>query len=229
MKKKVLIISAHPDDDILGCGGFISKFKKKYDFRIVFIAEGSSCRFNDLIKDKDKIAKTIETRNSYAIDALRSLSVKDVKFYNLPCGRLNNQPIIEINKIIENEISKYKPNIVFTHAEKDTNNDHRVIYKSTMMATRPGVFETLESVISYEVLSSTEWNYSEVFSPNHFVALDKSHVKEKWNALKCFTSEIKKFPHPRSEQGIITHASYRGMQSGFKFAEAFKIIRYFQK
>lgn len=229
MKNKVLIIAAHPDDDILGCGGFISKYKKKYDFRVVFIAEGSSCRFTNLNKDKDRITETILTRNSYAINALKKLSVKNVKFYNLPCGRLDTHPIIEINKILEEEINKYKPNIIFTHSENDTNNDHRVIYKSTMMATRPGIFKSLELVMSYEVLSSSEWNFSEPFSPNYFVALNKSHVKDKWNALKCFISETKKFPHPRSEQGITALALYRGMQSGFNYAEAFRVIRYFQK
>ena len=229
MKERALIISAHPDDDILGCGGFISKFKKKYNFRVVFIAEGSSCRFSNLKKDKDKIAKTIQTRNEYAIKALKTLSVEDVKFYNLPCGRLDNEPIIEINKIIEKETIQYDPKILFTHSEKDTNNDHKVIYKSSMMATRPGIFKSLESVMSYEVLSSTEWNYADAFTPNYFVSLSESNVKDKWRALKCFTSEIKSFPHPRSEEGIATLASYRGMQSGFKYAEAFKIVRSLQK
>ena len=76
MKNKVLIIAAHPDDDILGCGGFISKYKKKYDFRVVFIAEGSSCRFTNLNKDKDRITETIQTRNSYAINALKNYLLK---------------------------------------------------------------------------------------------------------------------------------------------------------
>ena len=86
----------------------------------------------------------------------------------MPCGRLDTHPIIEINKILEEEINKYKPNIIFTHSENDTNNDHRVIYKSTMMATRPGIFKSLELVMSYEVLSSSEWNFSE---PSHQIIL----------------------------------------------------------
>ena len=101
MKKNILIIAAHPDDDILGCGGFIAKYNTKANIRVIFIAEGSSCRFPDLNKNLNKIQKTIETRNNYAKDALKVLGVKQVSFYNLPCGRLDSTPIIEINKIID--------------------------------------------------------------------------------------------------------------------------------
>ncbi|MDA7541814.1 PIG-L family deacetylase [Gammaproteobacteria bacterium] len=228
MKKNILIIAAHPDDDILGCGGFMAKYNTKTNIRVIFIAEGSSCRYQDININVNKIQKTIETRNNYAKDALKVLGVKQVSFYNLPCGRLDSTPIIEINKIIENELNYFKPDMVVTHAEDDTNNDHRIVYRSTLMATRPGSFKNLKTLLSFEILSSSEWNFSKSFLPNHFESMSLKHLNLKWKALECFKSEIKKYPHPRSENGLKTLAQYRGMQSGFHYAEAFKIIRNFK-
>ena len=229
MKKDILIIAAHPDDDILGCGGFIAKYKNKVNIRIIFIAEGSSCRFPSLVENSNAIQETIKKRNGYAKDALKILGVNNIFFYNLPCGRLDSIPIIEINKIIENELDSFKPDVVMTHSENDTNNDHRIVYRSSLMATRPGAFKNLKTVMSYEVISSSEWNFSSAFIPNHFESLSLKQVNLKWNALMCFKSEIGEYPHPRSEIGIQTLAQYRGMQSGYKYAEAFKIIRNFKK
>ncbi len=228
MKKNILIIAAHPDDDILGCGGFISKYRAKSNIKVVFIAEGSSCRFLDLNKNIEKIQRTIEVRNNFAVDALKVLGVKKISFYDLPCGRLDSIPVIEINKIIESELSMFKPDVVLTHAEHDTNNDHRIVFRSTLMATRPGKFKSLKTLLSFEVLSSTEWNFSKAFAPNHFESLSLKHLSLKWKALECFKSEIEEYPHPRSEKGLKTLAQFRGIQSGFKYAEAFKIIRNFK-
>ena len=134
MKKKLLVVAAHPDDDILGCGGTLSKFKKNYLVKILFIAEGTSCRFQNLKANKKQIQKEVDAREKQAKKALRSLGIKLYKFTNFPCGRLDTIPIIEINKIIENEINTFEPNIIFTHSENDCNNDHRIIFRSTMMA-----------------------------------------------------------------------------------------------
>ena len=137
------------------------------------------------------------------------------------------EPIIDINKIIEKEIKSFDPEIVFTHSENDTNNDHKIIYRSTLMAARPGIHKSLKVVASFEVLSSSEWNFSDAFIPNHFELLTLKELNLKWKALKCYKSEIKSFPHPRSEEGIKTLARYRGMQAGSKYAESYKIIRSF--
>jgi LmbE family N-acetylglucosaminyl deacetylase len=101
---KVLIIAAHPDDDILGCGGYMSKFSNKMKFRVVFIAEGSSCRFTKDKTASKNVKDIISERNNFGINALKILGIDDYKFYNLPCGRLDQIPLIEINKIIEKEI-----------------------------------------------------------------------------------------------------------------------------
>lgn len=232
---KVLIVAAHPDDDILGCAGLMSKYRNKVEFKVIFIAEGSSCRYNFNQINNIKVKKVIENRNSFGIKALKLLGVEDYQFYNLPCGRLDQVPIIEINKIIEKEIESFKPDTLFTHSFEDVNNDHLIVHRATQMATRPKVYNFLgqsrfpERVYTYEVLSSSEWRFTHTFSPNYFESLSIDDVKNKWLALSEYESEISDFPYPRSEDGIFSLAKYRGLQTGFDYAEAFMLIRQFIK
>lgn len=226
---RILIIAAHPDDDILGCAGLMSKYRNKFEFKVVFIAEGSSCRFNKENINDENVQKIIKKRNSYGINALKVLGVNNYHFYNLACGRLDQVPIIEINKIIENELNEFRPDTVFTHSHEDTNNDHLIVHRATQMATRPGAKTCVEKVYAYEVLSSTEWRFTKTFSPNYFESLSEKNIKEKWLALKEYISETKEFPYPRSKEGIFTLAKYRGIQSANNYAEAFKLIRQIRK
>ena len=229
MKKKLLVIAAHPDDDILGCAGTISKLKKKYLINVLFIAEGTSCRFDNLKLKQNQIEKEINIREKQAKKALKSIGVNLHKFINLPCGRLDTIPIIDINKKIETEIESFKPNIIFTHSENDCNNDHSIVFKSVLMASRPNSKHTVEELYSFEVLSSTEWNFSNNFNPNYFQILNKKNIQDKWKAFKNFKSEIHKFPLPRTKLGIFNLAKVRGSQAGAEYAEAFKLIRIFKK
>jgi len=229
MKKKILVVAAHPDDDILGCGGTISKLKKNHLINVLFLAEGTSCRFENLKLKKNQIEKEINIREEQAKKALKSLGVNLHTFINLPCGRLDTIPIIDINKTIENEIESFKPNIIFTHSENDCNNDHRIVFKSVIMASRPNSKHTVEELYSFEVLSSTEWNFSNNFIPSYFQILNKKNIQDKWKAFKHFKSEIHKPPLPRTKLGIFNLAKVRGSQSGVEYAEAFKLIRTFKK
>jgi LmbE family N-acetylglucosaminyl deacetylase len=226
--KRILIIAAHPDDDVLGCGGLISKYNSKnVDFKILFIGEGSSCRFENPSSKKAKLE--IEKRNSSALKALQLLKVDDLEFNNLPCGRFDQIPIIEINKIIEKSIHEFMPDTVLTHSLDDANNDHKIVSNAVIMATRPGANNYVNTLMSYEILSSSEWSFSNIFKPNYFEELNQDQVDSKWHALSMYESEVKKYPFPRSKEGIETLAKYRGMQAGVKFAEAYHIIRVFKK
>ena len=222
--KRILIIAAHPDDEILGCGGIISKFKKlDIKFKILFIAEGSSCRYENYNSKEAKEA--IIRRNNDAINSLIFNGIKDYDFLNLPCGRLDQVPIIEINKLIENQINKFNPDTIFTHSSDDCNNDHKIIYKSTLMASRPTPKNKVRNVLTYEVLSSSEWNFNSNFSPNYFVSLEESDLNQKINSFNLYKTEVNHYPFPRSDEGIRNMAKIRGMQVGIKFAEAFKLVR----
>ena len=135
LKEKVLIIAAHPDDEVLGCGGYLSKYRNKKKFKVIFIGEGTSCRYSKQIHS-NKINSEILQIQKQSINCLEFLGISDYEYYNLP-GRFDTIDILKINKIIEKEISTFKPNIIFTHNFEDCNNDHRIINRSVMMASRP--------------------------------------------------------------------------------------------
>lgn len=226
--KKFLIVVAHPDDETLGCGGTINKLSKLgKKIKVVFIAEGSSCRFKNHQKNKNKILKVINQRTKMGIKALKKLGVKNYTFCNLECGKLNSLPITKISNLIEKEIDGFKPEILITHSDFDVNMDHRTIFQGCLQSSRPNKKKNkIKGLLSFEILSSTEWKYSKIFEPNLFINVEKE-INTKINALKIYNSEIKKFPHSRSVEGLKSLARYRGIQSFNKYAEAFKIIRLF--
>ena len=223
--KKIMIIAAHPDDDILGCGGLLAKLKNKScEIKVIFIGEGSSCRYNDKDK-KDIIEKEIIKRNNYANSALKYLGINKPSFHNLKCGCFDTYPLINIGKIIENEIVSFKPQTIFTHSETDLNNDHKITYQSTLQATRPAALNYVKNLFSYEVISSSEWNFGNAFKPNYFISLSKKDLDKKIRAFEYYLSEIKNYPYARSINSIEILARYRGIQSGQEFCESFKLIR----
>ena len=216
---RILIIAAHPDDEILGCGGLLSKYSNQAEISIVFVAEGDSCRF-DSSKLTPLVLKEINHREECAREALSLFNITDIDFNRLPCGRLDSINIIDINKIIEKKILSFKPSIIFSHYSHDTNNDHRIVSRSVEMSARP-VHEFTINTFSFEILSSSEWSLQYPFRPNTFVHLSEDDIENKINALKIYDGEIREFPHSRSEEGIRSLSKYRGMQVGVNYAEAF--------
>ena len=225
MKEKVLIIVAHPDDEVLGCGGYISKYRRSKDFKVIFIGEGTSCRYNNY-KLNDKIRDEILKRQKQSVKSLKFLGVKKFHYYNLPCGRFDSVHIIDINKIIEKEISKFKPNTILTHGVNDCNNDHRIIYRSVMMSTRPSKSNMfLSEIKSFEILSSTEWNFENQFNPNFFEILSEKNINDKIKAFYYYDSEVQNNNMPRTNDGLKTLAKNRGKIVNSKYAEAYRLIR----
>ena len=223
--KKILIVASHPDDETLGCGGLINNFSKKnIKIKTVILGEGSSCRFKKNSTELE-VKKKILERESSCRKALSILGAKKVTFHNLPCGRFDSVSIIDIAKIVESEISIFDPDTVITHSNTDVNNDHRLSFQAVLQATRPAINNRVEKLLSFEVLSSTERNFSNNFSPNYFVKLDKRDLEKKKKALKCYKTEYSNFPVPRSLKALEVLANYRGLQCGNEYAEAFQIIR----
>ncbi len=221
------MVAAHPDDEVLGCGATISKYSRQgVQFMVLFIAEGSSCRHADPVC-ADSLA-AIAARTQQGVNALALLGVKDYHFNELPCGRLDQVPIIEINKIIELAIRKFDPDTVLTHSAFDANNDHKIVCRATIMATRPGAQNRVARLLSYEVLSSSEWTFSEAFAPTSFEQVEERDLALKWQALAEYETEVKPYPFPRSEKGVRAQAMTRGMQAGVPLAEAFYLVREFR-
>ena len=221
----VLVVAAHPDDDILGCGATMHKLIRNGKFvRVVFLGEGTTCRFPEGQRDSEEARRTIEQRADFARAALAVIGVKDFAFYNLPCGSFDTVPIIRIAALVEEEIAFSKPDTILTHFTNDTNNDHRLTFQATIQATRPGALNFVQNILSFEVLSSTEWRFTEVFKPNFFVNTE-ADIAAKITALGKYETEQRPFPFPRSPEGLATQSKMRGMQVGLRDAEAFSIVR----
>jgi len=226
--KRILIIAAHPDDETLGCGGLISKYRQRdIEFKVLFLGEGSTCRFSDPSDAEALVA--IEVRTKSACLAMDFLGIQNFEFHDLPCGRFDQVPIIIINKIIEDSIRDFKPDTVITHSSNDANNDHKIVFNATIMATRPGAQNHVSRLLSYEVLSSSEWAFLNTFNPNYFEEISEEDLARKWQALNLYESEVRSYPFPRSSEGMRALAMTRGMQAGVAYAEAFHLVREFIK
>ncbi|MFA5336865.1 MAG: PIG-L family deacetylase [Candidatus Omnitrophota bacterium] len=223
MKNKILIIAAHPDDEILGCGGVIARLiKEGHSVYTLILGEGITSR--DESRNVSRRKKEIENLKGQARRANKILGVKEVFFYDFPDNRFDTVPLLDIVKVIEKIKKQIAPDIVFTHTEKDLNIDHQITYKAVITATRPLAGETIKEIYSFEIPSSTNWKFPISFSPDVFSNISAT-LPLKIRALRSYKSELKRYPHPRSIKGIIISAEYYGMRIGFKYAEAFECQR----
>ncbi len=220
---KILIIAAHPDDEILGCGGTIARFVREgFEAYTLILGEGKTSR--DKTRNREKRKEELYVINKETHAANNIIGIKDIFSYNFPDNRFDTVALLDIVKVIEEVKNKIKPDIIFTHFENDLNIDHRITYNAVITATRPLSTETTKEIYSFEVLSSTEWKFPLNFSPDTFFDItDTLDVKLK--SMKKYVSELKKSPHPRSLEGIKLTARNWGMKTGLNYAEAFKTIR----
>ena len=234
----VLIFVAHPDDEVLGMGGTIANHVKLKDpVKIVILATGITSRKKSGYKnttnykisqfEEEEMKKEIEGLRKNSRKAAKILNVKEIGFYDFPDNEMDSIPLLKIVKTIEKEITKFNPDIVYTHHHGDLNIDHRIVYQATLTACRP-IGNNIKKIISFEVPSSTEWNYPATFNPNYFVNIS-NQIETKIKALEAYSTEIKKFPHPRSSKYLKILAEKWGAITGLKSAEAFEIIRIIQK
>lgn len=215
----VLVIAAHPDDEVLGVGGTIVKHVSSGDNVYVYIVtDGSSTQYegnNEILEKKKEEAKKANFK----------LGVKEIIFGNLPDMKLDTIPHVQINKEISKVIEKIKPQIVYTHHYGDLNKDHQEVYKSTLVACRP-YNSSVKELYLYEILSSSEWGeMSSQIKPMLFQKLTKDELELKIEAMKEYESELRDYPHPRSLEGIINLSKFRGQMISKEYAEAFEIVR----
>lgn len=223
--KNVMVVAAHPDDEVLGCGGTIARlasFGAK-----VFIAvfgEGISSRYKT--RD-DADAKQIAGIKENAKEAAKILGASDIIFLDLPDNMFDTVPLLAVVKHCEDILRTYSPDVVFTHSAGDLNIDHQVVNRAVLTACRPGSGLTVRDVLAFEVPSSTEWSFGQTgnsFAPNVFVDITL-YLEKKIRAFECYRSEIRDFPHPRSPQALKAAAARWGSVAGCKAAEAFQLIR----
>ena len=220
MKNNVLVIAAHSDDEVLGCGGTIAKLVREgHRIVVLFMTDGVSSRGDHNRKKIAKIRK-IESERSAEI-----LGISEIIRCDFPDNSMDAVPLLQVVQTIEKAISDFKPSTVFTHYLHDLNVDHSIVARATITATRPLAETLVKRVFGYEVNSSTEWAFgASQFSPNFFVNVSSS-LEKKIDAMKAYKSELRTRPHPRSIGGITALASQRGSTSGFEYAEAFEVYR----
>jgi N-acetylglucosamine malate deacetylase 1 len=222
MKNKVLVISAHPDDEVLGCGGTLANHYIKGDeIHQIFVSDGEGAR----LKRGKSLIKDINSRIKLAKKVAKILGISKTKSLNFEDNQLDKIPLLKIIKKLENEIEKFKPNIIYTHSDIDLNIDHQIVSRAVLTACRP-IKSTVKEINFFEILSSTEWSHKSFksFNPNYFVDISKT-INLKLKAIKVYQKELRNFPHPRSILGVKTLSKYRGMMSGLKEAEGFYIKR----
>ena len=220
MKKRILIVVAHTDDETFGLGGTISRHSKNKD-KIFAMS------FTDGVSSRSKNKAQRENRLVAAKKAENVLGFKWVKNLQLPDNQLDTVSLLSIVKEIEKVKNKIKPNLVYTHFSSDLNIDHQIISRATLTAFRPETKDKSFELRFFEVPSSTDFGFYKLkksFKPNLYVCIN-NFWKKKEKAIKCYKSEIKKNPHSRSLYGIKNLARYRGSIVGKKYAEAFEIVR----
>ncbi len=207
----ILVLSAHPDDEVLGMGATIKKLSKKNKIYLCVVSEGASAQY--------KNKKMIEVRRSACIKSGKILGISKFKFLNFPDLRLDSIPHIEINIEIEKIVKEFKPEIIYTVPPNDLNSDHRAVFESALIVGRP-LTGTVKKILCYEVCAIVRTP----FEPNIYENVEKE-IKFKLNAFKAYKSEVREFPHSRSLKAIKNLARQRGVESGLKMAEAFQLIR----
>lgn len=223
MMKNILVIAAHPDDEVLGCGGTMARLAKEgNDVYALILGEGITSR--DDKRDTSKRKKEIQSLRDQAKKANTLLGVKKTFIFDFPDNRFDTVALLDIIKTLENVKKEVKPDIVFTHSYGDLNIDHRITFEAVLTASRPIKGESVKEIYSFEVLSSTEWNFPLNFSPDVFFDISDT-LDIKLNAMKEYRFELKEYPHPRSLKGIKLNAEMWGMKMGLEYAEGFKCIR----
>ena len=228
MASRTLVVAAHPDDEVLGCGATMARIASEGGIvQTIFLADGESSRFSTSEIGSPKVIEKILSRRAAANSAASMLASLHPKFFDLPDNRLDVVPILEIAKIIEAEIALFKPSRVFTHFSGDLNVDHQKVHEAVLVATRPQSDSYVREVICFELPSSTEWRPpgSEfAFSPNLFINVE-GFENQKFAALAAYEAEMRLFPHPRSTEAILALMKWRGASSNLLTAEAFILAR----
>jgi LmbE family N-acetylglucosaminyl deacetylase len=223
MNKKILIVAAHPDDEVLGCFGTVARLiQEGYEAFTLILGEGKTSRdeTREVSNKKDEIA----ILKGEIHQANNLIGIKKVFIEHFPDNRFDSVDLLDIIKVISKVKEEIKPDIIFTHFENDLNIDHQITYKAVITATRPMENETVKEIYSFEILSSTEWNYPISFAPDTYFDISKT-LDLKIDAMKSYGSELCTYPHPRSIEGIELNAKFQGMRVGKKYVEAFKTVR----
>jgi LmbE family N-acetylglucosaminyl deacetylase len=225
MAERVLVVAAHPDDEVLGAGGTVARHTARGDEAAVLIlGEGAVARWDDPGAAPASATAALAER---ARQAARLLGVADVRFGGLPDNRFDGLALLDLVKLVERAVREVEPTVVYTHHPGDLNVDHQLTFRAALTATRPVPGAPVREVLAFEVLSSTEWAFGRTgpaFTPTVFVDVAET-LERKLDALECYADELRAAPHARSREAVRAAAARWGATVGRTAAEAFELIR----
>ena len=225
MHKTVLIVAAHPDDEVLGCGATAARRAAAGDaVHIAILGEGVTSRAGHP-EDAERGAVSALEDDARAVAGM--LGAKSVVFGRLPDNRFDTVPLLDVTKRVEGWIREADPEVVYTHHGGDLNVDHRVAFQAVLTATRPTPRCRVREVYAFEVASSTEWAFQQLtptFRANVFEDVTGT-IELKVQCLERYREEHRPFPHPRSGEALRANARRWGSVAGLLYAEAFELVR----
>lgn len=222
--RAVLVAAAHPDDEILGCGGTLARHAAEGDaVHVLIVAEGATSR--DARRDPNGRQPELVALRAAATRAAAAIGAGTPHMLGLPDNRLDTLPLLDVTKPIEAVVEAVKPEIVYTHHAGDLNVDHRIVHQAVVTACRPLPGAPVRSIYAFETASSTEWQSGgEVFQPQRWVDIEPFLDRKLW-ALQAYEAEMRPFPHARSVEAIEALARMRGAAAGMQAAESFVVVR----
>ena len=222
---KILVIAAHPDDEVLGCGGTAARLVSEgHEVHFAILGEGMTSRH---AQRADAEQSQLTRLHQQAHAAAAQVGVKNVLLHKLPDNRLDTLALLDVVKIVEDLVDRVKPEVIYTHHAGDLNVDHGVIHRAVLTATRPVAGQPVREIYAFEVPSSTEWAFQRIepsFRPNVFVDITRT-LETKIAAMECYETEARRFPHPRSPEALRALATRWGSVVGCAAAEAFELVR----
>ena len=226
--KKILVVVAHPDDELLGLGATMHKLinEQNCTVKAIILGEGITSRSDN--RNPEQWTEELKIHRSNIESARKAIGYESVGIYDFPDNRFDTVALLDIVKVIEKEKQDFQPEIIFTHHGGDVNIDHQRTFEAVITATRPMQDEVVKTVITFETPSGTEWRAStdpHHFIPNIFVELSEENVQAKIKGMECYEFEKRAYPHPRSPEALHILSQKNGIQVGFHLAEAFMLVR----
>jgi LmbE family N-acetylglucosaminyl deacetylase len=225
MPERVLVVAAHPDDEVLGCGATIARMVSEGSHvAIAILGEGISSRYVDRAAAPPDLLAQLRRDGERAAGLL---GAAEVSFHELPDNRFDTVPMLDVVKLVERLVERVAPGEIYTHHPGDLNVDHGIVHRAVLTATRPICGSVVRRILAFEVPSSTDWAFRQFapeFRPNVFVDVAAT-LDRKLEAMKAYESEARLFPHPRSNEALLALARLRGSAVGFEAAEAFELVR----
>jgi LmbE family N-acetylglucosaminyl deacetylase len=221
----VLVVAAHPDDEVLGCGGTVARLGREgHSVYMAILGEGITSRHSLRVSADPAALKALHACSQRVADLL---GVKELSLHGLPDNRFDALPLLDVIKVVEELIARWHPTSIYTHHGGDLNVDHQVVSRAVLTATRPMEDHPVRELYTFEIASSTEWAFqriSPVFNPNVFIDIAET-LPVKLEAMRQYESEARKFPHPRSPEALTAIAQRWGSVIGRNAAEAFEAVR----